>query len=363
MLYERIGISTQPASEAWKLPAWVKSSKLSAVSMSCDLHGWDLAMSRRRPRKLAQSSICLVWLLCLLTSPLVAQRQTPPETHASTLKVDVALVTLNFSIRDNARRTVGTVQKEDIAIYEDEVSQVVTFFDMEPAPLSLIVLLDVSESVRAFSGQIRAASRVLPDLLREGDEVAVIAFSDLPNLFQEFTGDPRKIRSALQRAATGFFGATNVNDSLYLAARKLTAQTGKQRRAILLVSDGKGNRGERERAFEQLKDCGATLLALSIGVPSKLARGPLLLTRWIRETGGQLLFFSSENELKTNLRAALDSVRCQYSAAYVPTNRRRDGSFRRLKVELALESPLASRPVVIQGPDGYFAHLESSQQR
>jgi len=273
------------------------------------------------------------------------------------------MVTLNFSIRDKARHTVSNVQKEDIAIFEDEVSQEVTFFDTEPAPLSLIVLLDVSESVRAYSSQIKATSKVLPDLLREGDEVAVIAFSDLPNLFQEFTGDRRKIRAAMQRAATDFSGATNVNDSLYLAARKLTDQPGEQHRAILLVSDGKGNRGERERAFEQLQDCGATLLALGIGVTSRLSRGPVLLTRWIRETGGQLLFFSSENELKKNLRTALDAVRSQYSAAYVPTNRSRDGSFRRLKVEIAPQSPLTSRQVVIQGPDGYFAPLESSQQR
>jgi Ca-activated chloride channel homolog len=320
-------------------------------------------MSSSRRRILAQFSMLSVWFLCLLPSPLMAQWQASPEAHASALKVDVDLVTLNFSVRDKAKRTVGNVHKEDIAIYEDEVSQEVSFFDTEPAPLSLIVLLDVSESVRAFSNQIKVASKVLPDVLNEGDEVAVIAFSDLPNLFQEFTHDPRKIRAALQRAATDFSGATNVNDSLYLAARKLTAQTGDQHRAILLVSDGKGNRGERERAFEQLKDCGATLLALGIGVTSKVARGPVLLTRWIRETGGQLLLFSSENELKKNLRTALDAVRSQYSAAYVPTNRRRDGGFRRLKVEIAPQSPLTSRQVVIQGPDGYFAPLESSQQR
>ena len=320
-------------------------------------------MSTSCRQNLAQLSMFWVGILCLLPSPLAAQWQTVPESRAPILKVDVDLVTLNFSVRDNARRTVSNVHKEDIAIYEDEVGQELSFFDTEPAPLSLIVLLDVSESVRAFSNQIKVASKVLPDLLNEGDEVAVIAFSDLPNLFQEFTNDPRKIRAALQRAATDFSGATNVNDSLYLAAKKLMAQTSEQHRAILLVSDGKGNRGERERAFEQLKDCGATLLALGIGVTSKLARGPVLLTRWIRETGGQLLFFSTETELKKNLRTALDAVRSQYSVAYVPTNRSRDGSFRRLKVEIAPQSPLTSRQVVIQGPDGYFAPLESSQQR
>src|SRR5262249_4689356 len=165
-----------------------------------------------------------------------------------------------FSIRDQARRNIGNVRKEDIAIYEDEVSQQVSFFDTEPAPLSLVVLLDVSDSVRAFSSQIRAASRILPDLLRDGDEVAVIAFSDLPNLFQEFTDDPRKIRFAMLRASSSFSGATNVNDSLYLAARKLIAQTGEQRRAILLVSDGKGNRGEPDRASEALENSRAPML-------------------------------------------------------------------------------------------------------
>ena len=166
---------------------------------------------------------------------------TRPGSSCPILKVDVDLVTLNFSIRDKARRTVSNVHKEDIAIYEDEVSQEVTFFDTEPAPLSLIVLLDVSESVRAFSNQIKAASKVLPDLLREGDEVAVIAFSDLPNLFQEFTDDPRKIRAALQRAATDFSGATNVNDSLYLAARKLTCSN---RRTTASNSAGLGWQGQ-----------------------------------------------------------------------------------------------------------------------
>jgi len=320
-------------------------------------------MSNSHPRQLARSLMFWTCLSCLLPAPLVAQWQAFPGVHASTLKVDVELVTLNFSIRDQARRIVGNVKKEDLAIYEDEVSQEVSFFDMEPAALSLIVLVDVSESVRPFSSQIRAASRVLSDLLREGDEVAIITFSDLPNLLQDFTGDPRKIRSALQRAATGFSGATNLNDSLYLAARKLTAQTGGQHRAILLVSDGGGNRGERERAFDQLKSCGATLLAVNIGLTPKLARGPVLLARWIRETGGQLLFFSPEQDLKKNLRGALDSVRCQYSAGYVPTNRRRDGSFRRLKLAIAPQSPLTSQQVVIQGPDGYFAPLDASQQR
>ena len=153
----------------------MKSFKLNAVSVTCDSHGWigALWLSSCR-RNLALPSMFWVAILCLLPSPVVAQWRAGQEPHGPILKVDVDLVTLNFSIRDKARHTVSNVQKEDIAIFEDEaVSQEVTFFDAEPAPLSLIVLLDVSESVLAFSSQIKATSKVLPDLLREGDEVAV----------------------------------------------------------------------------------------------------------------------------------------------------------------------------------------------
>src|SRR4029450_3919837 len=127
-------------SEARKLPAVEKSFKLNAVSVTYDSQGRIELMSSSRRRNLAQFSMLSVWFLCLLPSPLVAQWQASPEAHASALKVDVDLVTLNFSVRDKAKRPVGNVHKEDIAIYEDEVSQEVSFFDTEPAPLSLIVL-------------------------------------------------------------------------------------------------------------------------------------------------------------------------------------------------------------------------------
>ncbi len=68
-------------------------------------------MSGSRSRKRAQSSIVVAWLLCLLPCPLEAQWKALPDAHAPTLKVDVDLVTLNFSIRDETRRTVANVHK------------------------------------------------------------------------------------------------------------------------------------------------------------------------------------------------------------------------------------------------------------
>lgn len=277
-----------------------------------------------------------------------------------TLKVDVNLVTLNFSVTDKHRRNIGDLRKEDLVIYEDEVSQEIAYLDTEPMPVSLVVLVDVSESTGPFSRQIENASRLLPDLLRENDDAAVIAFSNLPNLIQEFTRDKEKIRAALYRAKSAFSGATNINDSIYLAAKKFDSTAPDKRKVILLISDGKGNRGERERAFAQLKSCGATLLGIGVGLTATLFRGGLAMNQWVKGTGGNFLFYSPESDMRLRLQEALDGVRRRYAAAYVPSNRRRDGSFRRLRVEISQHSPLAARSVTIEGPEGYFAPGDSS---
>jgi Ca-activated chloride channel homolog len=298
----------------------------------------------------------LVWVPAAL-----AQSNALSTLENHTLRVDVNLVTFNFSATDRYHRNIENLEREDIVIYEDEMTQQIVSFDSEPMPLSLVVLVDVSESTGPYLKQIETTSRFLSDLLSEQDDAAVIAFSNLPNLLQEFTRDKAKIRSALHQARRSFTGATNINDSIYLAARKLGSTPADKRKVILLISDGKGNRGEQERALAQLRSCGATLLGIGVGVTATLYRGSLVMGRWIRETGGEYLSSTPEKELRKNLEKALSTVRRQYSAAYVPANKLRDGRFRRLRIEISQHSALASKRITIQGPEGYFAPSDAAQ--
>jgi Ca-activated chloride channel homolog len=277
-----------------------------------------------------------------------------------TLKVDVDYITLSLSAKDKNRRYVDNLKKEDLELFEDEVSQQITHFDLEPMPLSLVVLLDVSESTGPFFREIETTARILSDLLEPQDEATVIAFSDLPSTLQEFTSNKGKLLNALERDRREFSGATNINDSVYLAAKKLSSVNSNKRRLILLISDGKGNRGEAERAVGELKTSEATVLGVGLGLTSKLYRGAVTLSRLAKETGGNLLFYSRDSDFKKSLRAALQQVRSQYSIGYVSSNKKRDGRFRRLKVEISRNSPLVSNGVIIQIPSGYFAPSDSA---
>src|SRR4030095_4112554 len=128
-------------------------------------------------------------ILLGLVADVAAQSDLRWDLPNQTLQVNVNLVTFNFRATDKHWQNVGGLKKEDVIVYEDEVRQEIISFETEPVPVSLAVLVDASDSTRPFSKQIETTSHVLLDLLGEQDEAAVIAFSNFPDLLQEFTHD------------------------------------------------------------------------------------------------------------------------------------------------------------------------------
>jgi Ca-activated chloride channel homolog len=314
-------------------------------------------------RRLFQDRVLrLSFLLAFASSVVGGQASAQARfslSRAEALKVNVDLVTLSFSVKDNSKHYIKNLSKEDVVLLEDGVSQDIVFFDSENAPLSLVVLVDVSESTEPLSKEVGAASRVIVDLLRSEDEAAVIAFSDVPTVLQEFTQSRNEVFAALQAACEQFSGATNINDAVYLAAKKLNLRETDRRKVILLISDGKGNRGERERALNELRISEATFVGIGLGMKSRLFRGAVTLSQWVKATGGSLLLYSSASALTKDVNAALQQVRSQYAVAYVSSNKNRDGRFRRLRIELSGNSLLSPRCAIIQNLAGYFAPQES----
>ena len=303
-----------------------------------------------------------VILSVLLIAPAFeagAQSHRSPGASAATLKVDVSLVTLDFSVKEASRRYVAHLTKADIQIYEDGVLQQITHFGPNPTPIKLMVLLDVSQSILHHSEEIFQVTEDIRTLLRHGDEAAVITFADFPSVDQEFTPVHRQVFFALERGRR-YAGATNINDAIYLAARKLASVPG-GRQVILLLSDGKGNRGERERASRALRRSQASLIWVSFGFAARLARGVAKLNQWIQNTGGHLLSFSAQPDFKSQLSLALNQIRSQYSLGYISSNKAKDGGFRKWSIRIAPHSPLSSKPKVVESPAGYFAPSEETE--
>jgi Ca-activated chloride channel family protein len=320
----------------------------------------------KRPRR-----ILLILLLFFTGVPAIAQKDSLPLFSSTTLRVDVDLVNVAFNVFDKNQRQVENLQKGDLDLYEDEVRQEISLFGQESTSLSVIVLMDTSESLAPFIKQVESLNRLLPSVFEPGDEVAVITFSDSPIMLLDFTEDKTKVRTALEHqlllspkvplrnASDSIFigGSTNINDSVYIASKKLEMSGSEKRKMIVLLSDGQGNRGDSVRAYDELRVSGATLMSIGLGLTSKFRRSPMLVNRWIKDTGGALLLYSPEPELRENLQSVFRKVRSRYGIAYSPSNKKKDGQYRRIRMEVSKNSPYALRNLTIRGPQGYFAPL------
>ena len=89
--------------------------------------------------------VALLALLCL--GVLVAQEA---ET---TLKVDVDIVNVLFSVRDKKGALIPNLTKDDFAVFEEGKQQTIKYFTRETdLPLTLGLLVDVSGSQRNLIG-------------------------------------------------------------------------------------------------------------------------------------------------------------------------------------------------------------------
>lgn len=338
---------------------------------------------RRRMRTNPYRLSLLLLLLFSTAVPAIAQKDPISLFSDTPFRVDVDLVNVAFNIVDKYQCHVENIQKGDLVLYEDEVRQEISLFGQESTPLSIILLLDISESLAPFIKQVESLYRLMADVFEPGDEVAVIAFSDSPQILLEFTEDKTKINAALKRRLCNSLGhhsdpsadnapqiasdsihiggATNINDSVYVASKKLELIGSGKRKMIVLLSDGMGNRGDSARAYDELRTSGAALMGIGMGLTSRFHRNSILINRWIRDTGGTFLQYSPEPGMRENLQSVFQKVRSRYGVAYSPSNKKKDGQYRRIRMEVSRNSPYVLRNLTIRGPQGYFAPLEIFQ--
>jgi VWFA-related protein len=285
--------------------------------------------------------------------PLARAQEPLPFPHFQ-LRLEVNLVTIPFTATDSHHRLVADLNREDLSFFEEDVQLPIQSLEFNPQPLGIVVLLDQSESMEAHAAQLQSATRVLEKLLHPGDQVAIVRFSGLPELVQPFTSDPVVLHRAFQRAGEQFAGPTNINDSLYFASRLTRSLPAETRKVFFLISDGQGNQGDEERAWQEFQKSHAILLGLAVGNTSHQFGGVEILHRMVRETGGSIASFARGlTRSLEEVSRQFHRVRSRYLLGFSPGSPRGEGQFRRLRLEVASSSPLQSRGICFNVPSGY----------
>src|SRR5690349_16555004 len=265
-----------------------------------------------------------------------------PSGDDQTLSVNVDLVNILFTVADRKGKFVTNLKKNDFRVFEDEKPQVITNFSSETdLPLTIALLVDTSGSIRDKLGfEQRAATEFFYSTLQRGkDKAMIISFDSGVDLLQDFTDDPEKLATAVQKIRAG--GGTSLYDAIYLAVtQKLSGQQG--RRIVILITDGDDNssRISLTETLEAAQKNDVTVYAISTNSTSfsgskEQERGDKTLKKFAAETGGKPFFPLKIQELATSFVGIRDELRAQYQIGYRPSNARLDGTFRKIRVDVA----------------------------
>jgi len=249
-------------------------------------------------------------------------------------RVEVSLVTVPVSVVDRQGRFVEGLGLSDFALLEDDQPQTLVHFDRDPTPVSMVVALDSSDSMKGTLWSAQKAANDFIASLPSFYKVCILGFSDSVTLARDFTFDRTGLAHAVNNLKPA--GRTALYDTIRAAAAQLRGR-GDRRVAVLFTDGGETLYGEdeagRKRLEESLqaaREAGVTFYTIAFG-PQAASN---LLRRIAAETGGS--FFDSRDPatLRMIYRSIGDDLIHQYTLSYYPTRAGSEGGWRRLTVRV-----------------------------
>jgi VWFA-related protein len=307
-----------------------------------------------------------------------------PESSEDVVKVDVDLVKIDaLVLQKNTARIVGGLNKENFLLYEDGIKQEITHFSQDELPLSVVVAIYRGPTCPhpndVWSYQAHRAAREAIDRLKPVDEVAVMAFTDTAKLIQPFTRNRILLWSALDNIPAQA-KTTNVANCFNImfadaAEHMLKASNPAGRRVIIVITSMTRlfdctNAPSNREATNAVYESGAVVCAIipkvlvqrvenalqtfSTRVNRVVAADYMDLEHLANETGGEVLA-DKPDKLDTTFQTLIDHLRSRYNMAFVSTNKKRDGTTRKLKLDIDPARQKSQGKMVIKARRSYIA--------
>ncbi|HSE31877.1 MAG TPA: VWA domain-containing protein [Pyrinomonadaceae bacterium] len=316
--------------------------------------------------------------------PKLKPKEPPKEVNpGDVISVNTTEVMIPVTVTDGHGKLINNLTREDFRIFEDGRQQPLSDLALRQVPVDVVLMVDASSSVSSNLEDFRRAAEAFAAKLAADDRLSLIKFDDRVQLLQDWTKSRFQFKRALSRIEGGMF--TRFNDALTLAATDQFTDT-KSRRAIIVLSDGiDSGRGSNtlEMALHALLKSQVAVYVISnteisratkraeldglLGGSDSAVRFNQLRIDDLREglrvldfseqnleqltaaTGGRLYKPKSFADLDETYAEVADELRHQYAIYYSPLNRERDGSFRRVHVQMTDPALKALTRV------GYFA--------
>lgn len=316
------------------------------------------------------------------------KKEAEPEQQPEIIKLDTTLVTVPVIITDGFGRFINGLKIKDFTLHEDGDEQIISDFSDASTPFNVALLIDVSLSTKNKLDEIKRTAKDFVKLLQPRDKVLVVAFDDQVRFVGDFTGDQKVLETNIKKLKTGY--RTRLYDAIALTiTEKFNKLPG--RKAIVVLSDGVDS-GSKIATSESVLEMLArnSVIAYSVRYETRNDGSKILKPRdlpdispsqfmghhWQAQPRGMYekqrpkdrdmigieflqemanrsgaIYIRSESIQMTAYALAqiADELRNQYTLAYDPKNKKDDGGFRRITVNLKQNN------FRIRAREGYFA--------
>lgn len=279
----------------------------------------------------------------------------PQNVPEFSMSVNAPLVQVPVMVVTKNGQFVPGLKKDNFKVFEDGVQQNISNFSQQEAPITAVLLVEFASTYYRFMYDALNASYAFAQQLKPEDWIAVVSYDMKPHMLVDFTQDKNQVLAAINSLRIPGFSEMNMFDALYDTIDRLEGVEG--RKYIILVGSGvdtfsKLTWDKMLKKIQSTRDI--TIFTISTGWVLRqrldIAYGN---TGWgsadmmtfqqadnemktiAKLTGGQFFQPRFEAEMPEIFQAVNASIRNQYVLAYHPSNQKQDGSYRKIKVELA----------------------------
>ena len=247
---------------------------------------------------------------------------------------DVSLVHVDTEVLDKDGRSVSGLAMTDFRIFDEGREQKIVSLSAEEQPLDLILLFDISASMRPHIQRVAVAARRAAARLRQGDRVAIMCFNTDIAISTPFVEDMGEVAVGVEGVLRlQFGGGTAIRASINAAAKRFLAEPKSgRRRAILVITDNVGMPANEAAVVRNLWDADAVVSALVVGggrVPRDARNG--VVDPLAEKTGGDAVKSDDPGAAFVEM---LGRIRSRYGIYYA-TPEGQAGTFHSIRVELA----------------------------
>ena len=291
------------------------------------------------------------------TDPTAAPRPAPdskaPEDDA--IKLNASVVNLNVVVTDRSGKALPNLKKEDFQLAENGDQQTIEFFAPSTAPFNMVLLLDLSGSIQDKLDMVKASALKFIDVIGPNDKVAVVTFTHEVRVISQLTNNRDLLRSRIQsipRAASG----TAFYEAMWFSLVDTLRGTEGQRNAIVVMTDGVDSSLDRynpaptrvtfNRLAGRLEEADVIVFPIYLdteyeevferqqSTSEAYAMARSQLERIAEVTGGQVFQAQEAKDLAGVYKQVAAALRTVYSVGYYPTNAEKDGSYRKVRVNV-----------------------------